>query len=111
MAEKTVQTVKRIFNKYKVNGHEPLLALLQYKATPLNIGYSPAQLLLVMGRQVRSILPTMQSLLLPKTPTTRQTKLALTQNKQKAKSYNDQNAKPLPRFDANDLISVHDKRW
>ena len=55
----------------------------------------------------------MQSLFLPKTPNTRQTKLALAKNKQRAKSYYDRTAKPLPRPAANDLIraQIQDTRW
>ena len=83
LGRETVQTVKRIFTKCKADGREPLLGILEYRASPLNIGYSPAQLL--MGRQVRSIVPTMQSLLLPKTPNTRQTKLALAKKQAKSK--------------------------
>ena len=42
LAEKTVQTVKRIFSKCKADGREPLFGILEYRASPLNIGYSPA---------------------------------------------------------------------
>ena len=45
LAEKFVQIVKRIFEKAKVDNRDPYLAMLEYRVTPLDIGYSPAQLL------------------------------------------------------------------
>ena len=61
-AERAVQTVKRLLLKSK----DPYLALLSYRSTPLKIGYSPAELL--MGRNLRSNLPTTQQQLKPHTP-------------------------------------------
>ena len=55
LAEKTVQTAKRLFNKAKKKGADPYLALLEYRNTGVdNIG-SPAQL--YMSRRLRSTLP------------------------------------------------------
>ena len=48
-AEKAVQTVKGLFQK----SSDPQLALLNYASTPLQSGYSPAELL--MGRKIRTI--------------------------------------------------------
>ena len=50
-AERAVQTVKGLLKKNK----DPYLALLVYRSTPLENGYSPAELL--MGRQLRSNIP------------------------------------------------------
>uniref|UniRef100_A0A3B1ISF7 Gypsy retrotransposon integrase-like protein 1 n=1 Tax=Astyanax mexicanus TaxID=7994 RepID=A0A3B1ISF7_ASTMX len=61
-AERAVQTVKHLLKKTS----DPYLALLVYRATPLRNGYSPAQLL--MGRQLRTTVPTLPSVLNPSLP-------------------------------------------
>jgi len=52
---------QRIFLK---KSNEPEKALLAYRSTPLQSGYSPSQLL--MGRVIRSTLPTLDTKLNPK---------------------------------------------
>ena len=54
-AEKVVQTVKNLLKKLT----DPYLALLSYRSTPLQNGISPAELL--MGRKLRTRLPTLPS--------------------------------------------------
>ena len=49
--------------------NDPLLALLTYRSTPLQNGYSPAELL--MGRKIRTTLPTISQTLQPKLPNKR----------------------------------------
>ena len=58
-AERAVQTVKRLIKK----SDEPHKALLDYRNTPLDIGYSAAQLFL--GRRLKTSLPTSAPLLQP----------------------------------------------
>ncbi len=55
LAEKTVQTAKRIFTKAKEDKRDPYLSLLEYRNTPVDGLKSPAQIL--MSRRLRSILP------------------------------------------------------
>ena len=57
MAEKAVQTVKRLMKKATLDGKDFHLALLEYRNTPWSdtIG-SPVQRL--MGRRTKTLLPT-----------------------------------------------------
>lgn len=60
--EKAVSTAKSLIGK----SDDPYLAMLSYRATPLEHGYSPAELL--MGRKLRTTLPIARSELKPKLP-------------------------------------------
>uniref|UniRef100_A0A1A8KH08 Gypsy retrotransposon integrase-like protein 1 n=1 Tax=Nothobranchius kuhntae TaxID=321403 RepID=A0A1A8KH08_NOTKU len=61
-AERAVRTVKQLLSK----SLDPQRALLAYRATPLAHGLSPAQLL--MGRRIRSTVPTTAQALYPAWP-------------------------------------------
>ena len=65
MAEKAVQTAKRLLKKAKKDGRDPYLALLDFRNTPRDkhLG-SPVQRL--MGRRTKTTLPTSETLLKPK---------------------------------------------
>ena len=65
-AERAVKTVKQLLYKAAEADQDLYLSLLAYRVTPLSNGFSPAQLL--MGRQLRSTLPQMPTLLEPATP-------------------------------------------
>lgn len=56
LAESAVKIVKNIFRKCAISGEDPYMGLLNYRATPLASGLSPAQLS-KGGRNLRSNLP------------------------------------------------------
>lgn len=79
-AERAVQTIKNLLKK----SGDPYLALMAYRSTPLEVGYSPSELL--MSRKLRTTLPMTAEQRMPKTPdfsvvTTRDRKMKLRQKK------------------------------
>ncbi|XP_053403234.1 uncharacterized protein K02A2.6-like [Mercenaria mercenaria] len=65
LIEKTVSIAKRLLRKAKESNRDPYLAILEYRNTPLECGFSPNQLL--MGRRTKSILPITNAQLQPRT--------------------------------------------
>ena len=63
MAERAVQTAKTILKKCLLSGDDPYVSLLNYRATPLKSGYSPAELM--MGRKLKTNIPTLGKNLQP----------------------------------------------
>ena len=61
-AERAVKTFKQLLKKNK----DPYMALLMYRASPLQNGFSPAELL--MGRKLQTKTPVLPKLLKPATP-------------------------------------------
>ena len=59
-SERAVQTCKRLLER----AEDPYIALMEYRATPIRNGYSPAELR--MGRKIKTILPTERGNLKPK---------------------------------------------
>ena len=112
MAEKAVQTVKRLIKKATHDGNDLYLALLEYRNTPCSITLgSPVQRL--MGRRTKTLLPTSSKLLKPATidPKTVHTELQEQQTKQKL--YYDRNAKALKPLSPGDsvLMTTKDGKW
>ena len=101
-AERAVQTAKQILGQA-----DPALALLSYRAMPLQAtGASPAQLML--GRQIRSTLPTLEANLQPAWPDLQ--KVQQTDSRAKLRyscTYNSRyKARPLPELQLGSLVSV-----
>ena len=63
-AERAVKTVKQLLLK----SPDPYMAMMTYRATPLENGYSPAELL--MGRKLRTTLPQTEKQMEPNLPNT-----------------------------------------
>ena len=104
-AERAVKTVKELLDKNK----DPYLALLDYCSTPLENGYSPAQLLI--GRNLQSSIPVLPNQLNPKLPKSTQLKEKEKERKEKQKKNFDHhhratNLKPLQPGD-----SVDTRKW
>ncbi|UYV72435.1 hypothetical protein LAZ67_9003122, partial [Cordylochernes scorpioides] len=100
MAEAGVKIVKK--------NQDPSLGLLEYRATPLENGYSPAELL--MGRQLRTKIPATSEVLLPKLVYSE--KIQRKEKKSEKKKYYDKfhGAKDLDELEIGDLVWIVDLR-
>ena len=109
-AERAVRLAKRLFKQA-----DPLAALMAYRTTPLeSTGYSPSQLL--MGRDIKTMLPMLQhKLILKYTPSC---DVKDNDSKAKAKSAESYNmrkgAKILPELKDNQAVRIQlpaEKQW
>lgn len=102
LAEKGVQIVKRLLKKAAETGEDPYLALLNYRASPLECGRSPGEIL--MNRKLRTRLPSAEHLLQK-----RHGEYAKTNSQSRAY---DKNAKQLCRLEQKDMVRVRcDGKW
>lgn len=109
-AERAVQTAKKILKQ-----EDPVMALMSYRSTPCSTtGFCPAQLL--MGRKIRTTLPTLEKNLLPKWPS--RTAVREKDRREKAKQAHYFNrrhgARPLPALQPGDVVLSkldHEKSW
>ena len=106
-SESAVKIVKHLFKKAIADNKDPWLALLDYRNTPTEgIMTSPCQRL--MSRRTRTLVPVATNLLYPEVVSGVQDSIEL--KRQKAKSYFDKNAKPLPELDIGQEVRITDKR-
>ena len=98
-AEKGVHILKQLLKKAADSASDPYLALLSYRASPLECGLSPAELL--MNRKLRTTLPT--SAKQKKRPKLEQ---KLKHQKMKQKNFYDRTAKPLPPLSRDDAVRI-----
>ena len=109
LAEKAVAIAKNLLQKCKDSSQDINLALLEYCNTPVQI---EAPSVLLMGRELRSILPTHNNHLKPRyvSPQHIKTRLRLKQLRQKRY---DQGSKPLPRLAVGEHIMMQqpNKSW
>ena len=92
-AENAVQTVKRLFKKYKASGQSEYLALLDWRNTPTEgVGTSPAQRL--FGRRCKTLLPVSGTLLQPRHSTEEETRAIMGMKRRQQHFYN-RHTRPL----------------
>ncbi|XP_035223960.1 uncharacterized protein K02A2.6-like [Stegodyphus dumicola] len=109
LAERSVQTAKKLLKKAQADHADPYLALLAHRNTPTNemLG-SPAQRL--MSRRTRTILPTSEELLKPQV--VKNVKEKINQERTKQKSCYDHHTETLPSLNKRDCVRVYqDNRW
>ena len=105
LAERTVQTAKKLLKKAYEDKKDPYLAILELRNTPIpGVGLSPTQLL--MGRRTRSIIPIKSTLLTPMTYNTKEVQSALTARQQTQKEYFDRSSKALKPLVPGDTIRM-----
>ena len=102
-AENAVKIAKNILQKAIYARLDPNLALLAYRNTPTEgVGSSPAQRL--FGRRTRTLLPTSDKLVKPKTE--RHTQKKLEGRKNREKCYYDRGAKDLKELKPGDVVKI-----
>jgi transposase InsO family protein len=105
LAEKTVQTAKKILEKAKADpNNDPFLALLEYRSTPVDNLASPSELL--YSRQLRSILPTCSQTLKPKAIDPETVVSQRQQMQSHQKHYYNQGAHVLPTLQQGQSVHV-----
>lgn len=105
LAERYIQTIKKVFMKIFKEGKDKELALLHYRNTPIDSdGVTPAELL--YGRQVRGILPTFED----KRKIERDSfKEVLKKRQERQKQYYDRTARNLKELKVGDVVKVHNE--
>ena len=102
MAERTVQTAKKMLNKCFEDGSDIHLALLQYRSMPTSIGLSPSQIL--MSRRLKTKVPISENFLEPVVHKNITSKF---EEKQRlSKSNYDKNARNKSEFHLNEKVFV-----
>lgn len=105
LAEKSVGIVKKLMRKAKDSRSDFYKALLVYRSTPLECGYSPSQLL--MGRRIRSNLPVKEELL--EIEEGRRVRQHKESERSKQKIYYDMKVRHLPELHEGDGVRLKDK--
>ena len=100
--ERMVQTVKQCMRKCAAAGHDPNLAMLIYRATPLTTSIpSPAELL--NGRRYRALLPTRSPIQNPHCQVVRE---QMVKDKDKMCEHYNKTARDLPSLPQNQRVYV-----
>ena len=104
LAEKSVQTIKGMFLKGKADHKDLDLCLLEYRNTPLEEGFSPYQLL--MGRRLRSVLPSTHTHLQPETIDIGKFRQKLLHTREKQKSAHDKGVLSLKPLELGEPVRI-----
>ena len=104
-AESGVKTAKRLLRKSISAGMDPYLAFLDCRNTPTQaMTTSPAQRL--MGRRTKTLIPTTQNFLMPKTNPPRVEKSQLKERQQVQAKYYNRTTKELPTLSEGDVVRM-----
>lgn len=102
LAERYIETVKRMFYKIVQEKRDISLALLQYRNTPINeTGATPTELL--FGRSTRNLIPFCNN----KTIDLNKYKESLINKQLKQKEYFDRGARTLNPLKEGDIVKIH----
>ncbi len=109
MAERSVQSTKRLLKKAKETGEDPYLMLLEWRNTPITGIGSPTQLL--MGRRTRTTMPVSPALLKPTVPRDDIPQILMAKQQTQKEAY-DRSAKIRPEmFPGQDIYVRTGDRW
>lgn len=110
MIERTIGSVKAMYEKCINSQNDLTLAVLEYNSTPRNNLPAPSQLL--MGRLLRTTLPVSNQVLKPNFPVD-DAREVLVENQTKQKAYYDRGKTRLPDLKVGDPIfsQIHGKDW
>ena len=111
LAERAVQTIKKLLLKSKAAASDPNIALLELRNTPMaGIGLSPVQLL--MGRRTKTVIPTLDELLIPWTPDHEKVKLDLRKKQECSKADYDKHSRQLRPLHTGETVWMKtEKEW
>jgi hypothetical protein len=112
-AEAAVKSMKLLLQKFKTNWEDFQSSLLEWRNTPKNDGFSPAQW--IFGRRQRTKIPGIPHLYHRiETERIREHEEKRNINKEKEKSRFDQKAKELPKLTTGDKVLIQDpksRKW
>lgn len=105
-AERAVGTIKRLLNKEK----DPYLAILSYRSTPLQNGFTPSELL--MNRKLRTTVPITRGQRKPKVPDQQSLRAREEEIKRNQKKNFDSRCgvRDLPKLEEGDLVWIPDRQ-
>ena len=111
LAEKTVGIAKNMLKKCKESGHDLQLALLEYRNTPVDKIDAPSVLL--MGRELRSILPAHNSHLKPRPVLLADAKKKLESKQTQQRKYYNRGSKALSKLKVGEpvMIQLSNQKW